>query len=128
MKGLLLFLISFTVFSAGCRLFEKTAPTAPKTDTPYVYSEITSPSVGAVIFRGSTMIIKWNGFKVKTVTLELWKKKLYNHQTIASDIENHGSFNWVVPAETPASVSYQVKLISSDDPSDYIYSEVFAIK
>lgn len=127
MRVISLLIISFLLISSGCRLFDKTVPYAPP-DTPYVQSEITSPGVGDVISRGSTMSIVWNGIKSKNITLELWKKKQYNHQTIVSGIENRGSYKWVVPVETPGSVSYQIKLMDAVNQSDYIYSEVFTIK
>jgi len=128
MKTLLIILVSIFLFFDGCRLFDKSAPSAPHTEYSYSTSEITSPSAGAIISKGGSMIIRWNGFKAKIITLELWKKKLYNHQVIVTGAENEGSYSWSVPLEMQASVSYQVKLINSDNPSEYIYSKVFTIK
>jgi hypothetical protein len=126
MKAMFLLAVSFC-FLTGCRI-EESNPVSPDPIGQYQPGEITSPAVGTVYTQGSLMEIKWGGFKVSYVRLELLKKQQYYRQIIAGEVENNGRFSWVIPQSTPASVSYQVKLISLDDENDYILSEVFQIR
>jgi hypothetical protein len=126
MKKSILLIVIFISLLPGCRNdndnYELPAAVG------FTDSRVNSPAEGDIILRGTEMFISWSGFKTPEVRLELWKKKNYYYQLISPVQVNYGSYKWIVPPETPASVSYQVKIVNPDNRDEYIYSEFFSIR
>jgi len=119
------------VISSGCRNLVTDAndpPPYPEPVPAFQELKISDPSVGDIWRYGREYQIKWDAVHhISKVNLILLKKKQYNRHVIKSDLPNTGFFRWTVPADIPASVSYQVRLENADNPGEYYYSEVFRI-
>jgi hypothetical protein len=127
MKYLLISFILILFLVTGCRTEEEN-PVSARIVGLYEPGNIVSPSVGDILEKGSLLEIKWTGFNIKFIRLELLKKSQYYRQVITNSLENQGSFSWIIPYDTQGSVSYQVKLINAEDETDFIYSGVFQIR
>jgi hypothetical protein len=122
----LLFILVLTLIITGCRS-EKEDLLSPQFIS-YQPGAITSPRAGDIFLEGSVISIRWTGVKLKQIRLDLVKKKEYYHQVIVEGHENNGSYEWVIPAGTTGSVSYQVKLTSMEDDNAFLYSDYFQIR
>lgn len=82
---------------------------------------ITSPSGDDLWYKGEKHTITWNTENAGlTVNIELYENGR-KYSTIASDVNNQGSYDWQVPTDLPAG-SYQIRITSSQYPDVYALS------
>jgi hypothetical protein len=117
-----LLLVSF--FFCGCKSDSEPYPlqVIAEQEPP----EVSSPEFGAIIKTGSEIKIEWSRVPGKNIKLELVKKKTYLVKVIEEETENTGSYSWIIPEDTPGSVSYAIKLSYQGTPGN-IYSGTFQI-
>ncbi len=89
--------------------------------------EVTSPTTDDIWHPDSTYIIKWNTLiEIEKVDIELYKKDEFR-MTIISNLNNEKAYSWTIPADITLSNHYKVKLINSNKPTEYGFSNVFFI-
>lgn len=86
---------------------------------------ITNPDEPDIFWkRGSQQTIRWEiagDVAASTVNIELWNNGAL-YKTIKSKAANTGSYNWTIPATTPASGLYQIKVKSNLNLNYYDFS------
>ncbi len=132
MKPYILFtFLIFLVITGGCRDNAFSGPAEEDQTIAQVKEsgEFISPSAGDKWIRGSTYRIEWRDFSPdNNVDLILLKKKYYYPVEILINSPNLGSFTWKVPDDLKTSTYYQLKLVRSNSPGNFIYSQPFVIK
>ena len=89
--------------------------------------QVTAPVFGEVWKPGTANLIKWKvSANIKLIDLQLFKKNKFRF-TIASRVQNDGSFEWVVPNNITRSVHYRIKLVNSSRTDDFNFSDTFYI-
>lgn len=86
---------------------------------------VTTPDMAGITWnRGSVCQITWNKYgdvSSDKITIEIWKAgKLY--KTIASRINNTGSYNFTVPTSYPVANNYRIKIKSATSADYYDFS------
>ena len=88
---------------------------------------ITSPVNGSIWQKGDVIKIKWIAPTIEKIRIQLYRKSTYN-LTIAGNIENNGTYEWVIPDDIPLSNHYLFKVSNQKKSSVYNYSGRFAIQ
>ena len=115
----------------GCRQLFGGATDPGFTTTEYEYVEkiiVTSPVRGDFYAPGDLIEINWlTSFSTVTnVSIFLYKKSALQ-RTIANNISNQGSYTWHIPYMIDNSVHYNFKVVDSNNPEVFNYSESFGI-
>jgi hypothetical protein len=92
--------------------------------------EITQPSSYERNWNaGSSYNIKWNPPGIgNSVNLYLYDAQQNQIDVIAQNIPNTGSYQWKIPTDQYTDGNYQIKIISTTNPSLYGWSEGIAIE
>lgn len=88
---------------------------------------VTEPAFGTIRNPGDTISIKWTAPTIKKIDLHLFRKSEYK-LTIIENLENNGSFNWIVPHDIPPSNHYLIKIMSHNNEDIYEFSGQFGIQ
>jgi len=115
----------------GCRQLLGGATDPGFITTNYEYVEkiiVTSPARGDFYAPGDLIEIKWlTSFStVSNVNILLYRKSALQ-RTIANSIVNQGSYTWHIPYMINNSVHYNFKVVDSNNPEVFNYSESFGI-
>jgi hypothetical protein len=130
MKKYLYFSLAIFLFvtSFGCR--ENIVPPDENKDPviiPLSQRRVLSPPHRAVWYKGKTYEIKWEvSSHINFVRIELDRKE-YEKYFIATNIQNNGSYNWLIPQEIPSSHHFKIRIISSVDSLSYTLGDEFEI-
>jgi Ser-Thr-rich glycosyl-phosphatidyl-inositol-anchored membrane family len=133
MKALKLILKTLLIFSlllSGCRqIFGDREQPDSIVQTPIEASNIivTSPVHATIWNPGDTITINWIAPTIKKIDIQLYRKSEYKF-TITDNLENSGSFDWIVPLDISLSNHYLVKIVSHSNPDIYKFSGRFGIK
>ncbi|MBI2515242.1 peptidoglycan-binding protein [Candidatus Wolfebacteria bacterium] len=98
------------------------------TVAPPVFA-ITSPNGGEQWTAGNTYTITWTstGTSVSTASIDLYKSGSYNI-SIASNVSNNGSVNWIVPATIASGNDYKIRVYNNAYSNNFDESNnVFSI-
>jgi hypothetical protein len=90
------------------------------------------PNGGETLYRGSTYAITWHtGQTANWIEIELWRGSYpYYHPTIATFIQNTGSFQWTIPSTTEIGDNYRVRIRNhyiGSYPGDEDYSDSYFV-
>ena len=86
---------------------------------------VTSPSMGEVLYSGSTHTINWTcEGDIPYVTIDLLKEG-YLISNVASYVGNVGSYNWTIGDYFWDGTGYQLRVSNSSDPALNGLSDVF---
>jgi hypothetical protein len=88
---------------------------------------VTSPVNGSIWKKGDVIKIKWFAPTIERIKIQLYRKSTYK-LTIAGNIENNGTYEWVIPDDIAISNHYLFKVSNQNKTSVYNYSGRFAIQ
>jgi hypothetical protein len=116
----------FVVFAAWCSLSGVAAAT--ESQAASCSYTISVPSESDIFNTGVSSVIQW--FKTGTcsdrVDLDLWRDGS-RVTSIASNVQNNGTYNWTVQTFLRTALEYQVRVRDRDDFSSEGYSQRFTI-
>jgi hypothetical protein len=127
-KFILLLLIVLS--SLGCRqIFGDGVQPESIVQTPNEATQIivTSPAQGSIWKKGDVLKIKWIAPTIKSIEIQLFRKSVYKF-TIAGNIENNGTYEWVIPIDFSPSNHYLFKISNQNNSSVYEFSGMFGIQ
>jgi len=118
--------ISSTVYAASSSAAQPTASVAPIDGGA---NPITAPLGSEALKSGASTTIKWTPTTGDTISLILREGKDQNNlgtiTTIASNIDNSGSFTWNIPSSLTNAGDYSIQITSDRDTSNY--SPMFSV-
>lgn len=85
------------------------------------------PAHGSIWKKGDVINIKWIAPTIKNINIQLFKKSAYTF-TIAGNIENKGTYEWVIPNDFSLSNHYLFKISNQNNSSVYEFSGMFGIQ
>ncbi len=94
---------------------------------PAEFINITAPTQGESIPKGSIYDIRWNDNLPGDVRVVLFKDGNYD-RTLASSVPSNGSYAWTVANDIPAGNNYRIRIRSNDNGNIDDYSENFSIE
>lgn len=123
-----LLIISICIVSCS-RIFRDSEPPESIVQPPLEASKIVvvEPIFGIVYSSGDTLCIKWTAPTISKISLKLYRKSEYK-LAIIENIENNGSFDWMIPNNIPHSNHYLVKVMSHNNENIYEFSGQFGIQ
>ncbi|MCW8803888.1 MAG: GPI anchored serine-threonine rich family protein [Ignavibacteriaceae bacterium] len=129
-KIILKSLLICSILLTGCRqIFGDGTQPESITQAPTEGSNIfvSSPIQGTIYNPDDTISVKWIAPTIKKIDIQLYRKSEYKF-TISENLENTGSFDWVVPLEIPLSNHYLLKVINHNNSDTYQFSGRFGIQ
>ena len=88
---------------------------------------VTAPIHGSFWKPGNVIKIKWLATSINSIDIQLYRKSSYQF-TIRENLENTGSFDWLIPVDINLSNHYLLKIINHDNPDTYQFSGTFGIQ
>jgi len=88
---------------------------------------ITTPEYGSIWKPGDVIKIKWLATSINSIDIELYRKSYYQF-SIRENLENTGTFDWLIPPDINLSNHYLLKIINHDNPDTYQFSGTFGIQ
>lgn len=130
-------IISFVIVSliclinlSGCRqIFGDREQAESIVQVPIESSRIavTAPVHGSIWEPGDIIRIKWLATSINNIDVQLYRKSSYQY-TIQNNLENTGSFDWLIPVDINLSSHYSLKIINHNNPDTYQFSGTFGIQ
>ena len=123
---LLLIMLSFS----GCRQIfgdgvQPESIVQPQTEATQII--VISPAHGSIWKKGDVIKIKWIAPTIKSIKIQLFKKSAFK-LTITGNIENNGTYDWVIPDDFALSNHYLFKISNQNNSSVYEFSGMFGIQ
>ena len=88
---------------------------------------VTAPVHGTIWKPGDVIRIKWLATSINSIDIELYRKSYYQF-SIRENLENTGSFDWLIPVDINLSNHYLVKISNHNNPDTYQFSGRFGIQ
>ena len=133
MKALILFVIVSLISLinlSGCRqIFGDREQPDSIVQVPIESSRIvvTAPVHGSIWKPGDVIRIKWLATSTNSIDIQLYRKSSYQF-SIQENLENTGSFDWLIPVDINLSNHYLLKIINHNNPATYQFSGRFGIQ
>ena len=127
---LLVFIFCSLIILGGCRQIfgDRTEPeTIIGTSLENSTILVTSPLFASIWKPGESLKIRWIATSIRKIDIQLFRKNNYQF-TIIENIENTGSFDWLIPTDINISNHYKVKIINHSNPEVYKLSDRFGIQ
>ncbi|MFH1195055.1 MAG: Ser-Thr-rich GPI-anchored membrane family protein [bacterium] len=120
-------MLFFVLLSCRETIDEPTTEVEP--DVPKLSTfKITSPSEAENWYPGSTYEIKWLGSEIAQMVDILLYKKNDLMYTLKTRFVNKNTYKWTIPLDIRQSHHYKIKIVNSNNSTDYGLSSTFYIK
>jgi hypothetical protein len=120
----------FFLFLSGCRqIFGDGEQPESIVQAPSESSQIfiTAPEQGSIWKPGDVIKIKWLAVSINHIDIQIYKKSAYQF-TIIQNIDNTGTFDWLIPIDINLSNQYLIKILNHNTPDVYQFSGRFGIQ
>ena len=121
-------ILLFGILTISCRDHSREIPGNTINESENIITNwitVSKPAYGEVWRPGTTHTIKWkSNTEIKRVVIDVFKKGSYRFN-INPEVENTGSYTWIIPTDVVQSNHYQIRISNVEDGEHEGFSEVF---